>query len=123
MPAQPLPAQPSAPSQPKNQRTWLAWLRGGWNKATTWAGEKYRACRAWCGEQLVRLGGLLALAWELRAQLAIGLVCGLAVGTLAYLAGPLLASVVTGLLASLLTTAGLLLVPLLRLLGMLSRDA
>lgn len=118
--SQPAPAQPE---KPKARRRWLTWLRAGWDRAVAWLAERRRAAGRWFRAVSRRLGAAFSLAWAVRRPLGIGLAAGAGVGVLAYLAGPLAAAILSALAVGALTTTGLLIVPVLRLLAQPDCDA
>jgi hypothetical protein len=118
----PLPTEPTPGSaKPSLLRTWLAALRAGWTQALTWTGEKVHNARSWCGRQLTQLRGWITFAWNLRSPISIGLGAGVLTALLSYMAGTLPAAILSGLLATVVTTAGVLLVPLVRMLARTGR--
>jgi hypothetical protein len=89
-------------------------------RALAWGLHRLRQCRAAaaarCAGGLGCLGGVGRQLWRFRRSCTVALAVGVLSGVGSYLAGPLIASVASGLGGAALTLAGMILMPLGRML-------
>jgi hypothetical protein len=94
----------------------LAWGLDKLRQGCADVADRCKVIASHCTSSLCWLGTIGQQVWRFRRSCTIALTVGLASGIASYLAGPLLASVASGLSGAALTLAGMILLPLGRLL-------
>jgi hypothetical protein len=121
IPATPVRTQMPTTTPSPARRSWLGWLRSGWDRVTQTACDAGEAIRQAGASICASVGAGLEAVWSVRGALAFGVATGAGVGVLAYLGGPLTASLLSGLAAGTLATSAVLIAPVLRFLSLLGR--
>jgi hypothetical protein len=94
----------------------LAWGLAKLHQGCAFVGNHCKDIASRCTSSLRCLGTLGQQVWRFRRSCTIALSVGVASGVASYLAGPLIASVASGISGAALTLAGMILLPLGRLL-------